>query len=60
MDAGLDALKTHSRKVIHKVVKITDKFIVYKIADKIVKSVEEIIFLIKNTKEILHELQQIL
>ena len=60
LDAGLDVLKTHSRKVVHKAVEITGKFIGYKIADKIVKPVEEIIFLIENTKEILHELQQIL
>ena len=70
MDAGLDALKTASKKEIHKAAEATAKFIGNKIADKIVKpkhsidvnpeNVEEIIIPSDEREEILNELRQVL
>ena len=58
---GLDALKTASRKVVHKAVEATGEFIGSKIADKIVKqkplvnenlrNVEEMIILPEKREE---------
>ena len=66
---GLDALKTASRKVVHKAVEATGEFIESKIADKIVKrkplinenlrNVEEMIILPEKREEILNELRQV-
>ena len=39
LDTGLDALKTASKKVVHKAAEATGKFIRNKIADKIVKQI---------------------
>ena len=70
MDAGLDALKTASKKEIHKAAEATAEFIGNKIADKIVKpkhaidvnpeNVEEIIISSDEREEILNELRQVL
>ena len=66
----LDALKTPSKKVVHKAAEAIGEFIGNKIADKIVKSkpvsdansrnVEEIIIRPENGEEILNELRQVL
>ena len=53
---GLDALRTASKKVVHKAVKATGEFIGNEIADKIVKPVEEE----EKGEEMLNELRQIL
>ena len=59
---GLNALKTASKKIVHKAVEATGEFIGNKITDKIVKpnenprKVEEIIIPPENWKEILNEL----
>ena len=63
---GLDALKTASKKVVHKAAKATSEFIGNKIADKIMKpklvpdvnsiNVEEIVFLPEKRQEILNKL----
>ena len=70
LDTGLDALKTASKKVVHKAAEGTGEFIGNKIADakiaksndKIVKTkpVEEIIIPPEKTEEILNELRQVL
>ena len=70
MNTGLDALRTDSKKVVHKAAQATDRFIGNKIADKIAKSkhvidenprnVEEIIIPPEKTEEILNELRQTL
>ena len=67
LDTGLDALKTASKKVVHKAAEATGKFIGNKFADNIVKpkrvsdenprNVEEIIIL---PEKILNELRQVL
>ena len=68
-NTGLDALKTASKRVIHKAVEATSEFIGNKIADtvaklddnKIVKtkSAEEIILLPEKREEILRKLRQV-
>ena len=70
MNTGLDALRTDSKKVVHKAAQATDRFIGNKIADKIAKpkhvtdenprNVEEIIIPPEKTEEILNELRQAL
>ena len=67
---GLDALKTASKKLVHKAAEATGEFIGNKIADKITKrkpvpdensgDVEEIIIPPENREEILNELRQVL
>ena len=69
LDAGLDALKTASKKEIHKAAEAKAEFIGNKMADKIVKpkhaidgspeNVEEIIPS-DEREEILNELRQVL
>ena len=51
LDAALDALKTSTKKVAHEKAEVTGEFIRNKIADKIVKPVEEIIFHLKKEKK---------
>ena len=68
--AGLYALKTASKKVVHKAAEATSEFIGNKITNKTVKSkyvinensrnVEEIIILLEKRQEILSELRQVL
>ena len=70
LDTGLDALKTASKKVVHKPAAATGEFIGNKIADKIVKknpvidensrNVEEIIIPPEKREEILNKLGQVL
>ena len=70
LDAGLDALKTASKKVVNKTVERTCKFLGKKVAEKIVKTkhlidenprnIEEIIILSEKRKEILNESRQVL
>ena len=70
MNTGLDALRTDSKKVVHKAAQATDQFRGNKIADKIAKpkhvidenprNVEEIIIPPEKTEEILNELRQAL
>ena len=70
LDAGLDAFKSASRKVVHKAAEATDEFLGNKIADKIVKpkhvidenprNFEEIIISPEKREEILNELRQVL
>ena len=67
---GLDALKTASKKVVHKVAEAISEFIGNKIADKILKpeavydenlrNVEKIIIGNEKRKGILNELKQVL
>ena len=67
---GLNALKAASKKVVHKVAKVTDEFIGNKIADKILKhkslpvensrNVEEIVIPPEKRQEILSALRQAL
>ena len=67
---GLDALKTASRKVVHKSVKATGEFIGNKIADKVVKpkptidensrNVEEIVIPPEKRHKMLNKLRQVL
>ena len=67
---GLDALKTASKKVVHKVAEAISEFIGNKIADKILKpeavydenlrNVEKIIIENEKRKGILNELKQVL
>ena len=63
MDTGLDAVKTVSKRVVHKVaeflgIKITDDKIVK--PDKNPRNVEEIIIPPEKRDEILNELRQLL
>ena len=68
--AGLDALKTATKKVVHKISDATVEFIGNKIADKIVNSkaapdvnsrnVEKIFFPPEKRKEILNDYRQVL
>ena len=70
LDTGLDALKTASKKVVHKEAEATGEFIGKNIAGKIVKpkhvidedprNVEEIIILPEKREEILSKLRQLL
>ena len=60
MDTGLDGLKTTSKKVVHKAAGATGEFLGKKIADKIVKPVEEIIIPPEKRGEILNSLRQVL
>ena len=70
MDTELHALKTASKKVVHKAAEATGQFIGNKIANKIVKpkhaidenpkNVEEIIILPEKREEIINELRQVL
>ena len=65
LDAGLDALKTFSKKVVHKAAEATGEFLRNKIANKIVKpkhvidenprNVEEIIIPPEKREEILNK-----
>ena len=63
LDTGIDALKTASKKVVHKVAEATGEFIGNKIADKTVKpaenlqDVEEIIIQAEKRVQILNELR---
>ena len=67
---GINALKTASKKVIHKAAEATDEFLGKKIADKTVKpkpiidknsrNIDEIIIPPKQKEEILHELRKVL
>ena len=69
-ETGLDALKTATKKVAHKVAEAKGEFIENKIANKIVKpkavpddnsrNVEEIIIPSEQREEILKELRQVL
>ena len=56
MNSGVDALKTASKKVIHK----AGEFIGNKIGDKVLKPVDEIIIQPEKREEILNELKQVL
>ena len=67
---GLNALKTTTKKVVHKAAEATGKFIWNKIADKIVKpkhvteanlrNIERIIIPREKRDEILNELREVL
>ena len=63
LDTGIDALKTASKKVVHKVAEATGEFIGNKITDKTVKpaenlqDVEEIIIQAEKRVQILNELR---
>ena len=67
---GLDALKSSSKKVVHKAAEASSEFIENKIANKIVKSqsvidensrnIEEIIIPLEKRQEILGKLRQLL
>ena len=69
LDTGLDALKTASKKIVHKVAEGTCEFIGNKIADKIVKAkpaidensknIEEVIIPPEKREEILNALRQV-
>ena len=68
LDTGLDALKTASKKVVHKAAEATDEFIRNKIEDAVGKlnkdktlktnPVEEIIIPPEKREEILNKLKQ--
>ena len=58
MDTGIDTLKTVSKKKYS--IEATGEFIGNKIADKIVKSFEEIIIPSEKREGILKELRQVL
>ena len=68
LDTGLDALKTASKKVVHKAAEATDEFIRNKIEDTVGKlnkdktlktnPVEEIIIPPEKREEILNKLKQ--
>ena len=70
LDTGLHALKTASKKVVHKAFEATCELIGNKVPDKIVKekavidensrNIEEIIVLPEKREEILNELIQLL
>ena len=67
---GLDAVKTASKKVVHKIAEETEKFIGNKITEKVVKPksvpegnsriVAEIVIPLEKRQEILSELGQVL
>ena len=60
LDIGINDLKNAFKKVIHKVVEATGECLGNKLADKIVKPVEEIIIPPEKREEILNELGEVL
>ena len=58
LNTGIDVLKTATKKVAHKAAEATGDFIGIKIADKIVKPVEEIIIPPEKREEILKHLDK--